>query len=58
MKLYFKSGKTHRLMIDTDTKTFCTDYCYLGGWREYLPISDAARREIIAQAVAEGYKQL
>ena len=57
MRLYFKSGKNHRLMIDTDAKIYSTDYFYLGGWREYLAISDAARREIIAQAVADGYTQ-
>jgi hypothetical protein len=56
MTLYFQSGK-NRLMIDTDKKVYSTNYYWLGGWREYIKVSDTARREILAQAVSDGYSE-
>jgi hypothetical protein len=56
MKLYFQSTGRKRLFIDTDKKTYSNNYYLLGGWREYIKISDAGIREITAQAINDGYK--
>ena len=55
MKLYFQSGKNKRLAIDTENKTYCTNYWFLGGWKEYIKVSDTGYRELLAQCINDGY---
>ena len=54
MKLYFQSGRK-RIAIDTEAKTYSTNYYFLGGWKEYIKVNDLGYREILSQCVREGY---
>lgn len=55
MKLYFQTGKK-RIAIDTEQKAYTTNYFFLGGWKEYIKINEAAYREIMNQCIQDGYK--
>lgn len=48
MKLYFQAGK-QRLAIDTENRTYNTDYFYLGGFKEYIKVSAIDLRRIKAE---------
>lgn len=41
MKLYFSAGKNKRLAIDTNRRTWNSNYCYLGAFKSYIKISVA-----------------
>lgn len=56
MKLYFSTSKK-RLAFDTDTKTYSTDYFYLGGWKSYIKISTMDFCNLKAELIREGYKE-
>jgi hypothetical protein len=55
MRLYFQCGKK-RIAIDTEQKAYSTNYFFLGGWKEYIKINEAAYREIMNQCIQNGYK--
>lgn len=57
MKLYFQSGKSKRLAIDTENKTYSTNYFYLGGWKEYIKVSDTDYRELVAECINNDYTE-
>lgn len=54
MKFYFQSGKK-RLAINTETKSYSTNYFFLGGWKEYVKVSALDYRELLAQCIRESY---
>lgn len=55
MRLYFQCGRK-RIAIDTEQKAYSTNYFFLGGWKEYIKINEAAYREIMNQCIQNGYK--
>ena len=54
MILYFKSNKK-RLAINTDTKTYNTNYFYLGGYRDYIKLSQADYTKVIEEIEFNNY---
>lgn len=54
MILYFKSNRK-RLAINTDNKTYNTNYFYLGGYREYIKLSAADYTKIIEEIQFNNY---
>lgn len=56
MKLYFQSG-SKRLAIDTESKTYCTNYFYLGGFRVYVKIDRNGLKSLVSDCVADGYTE-
>lgn len=54
MILYFKSNKK-RLAINTENKTYNTNYFYLGGYREYIKLSPADYTKIIEEIQFNNY---
>lgn len=49
MRLYFQAGRTHRLAIDTDKKTWNDNFCYLGGHKQYIKISVSDYIELLKE---------
>lgn len=54
MILYFKSNKK-RLAINTENKTYNTNYFYLGGYREYIKLSATDYTKIIEEIQFNNY---
>ena len=55
MKLYFQAGKNHRLAINTERKTWNTNYFYLGSHRSYIKISTADYKELLKEIDFNGW---
>lgn len=55
MRLYFAAGKTRRLAIDTNRKTWNNHYSYLGGFREYIKISIKDYNNLLREIDFNGY---
>ena len=49
MKLYFAAGKSKRLAINTENKTWNNNYWYLGGHRHYIKISASDYIDILRE---------
>ena len=54
MILYFKSNKK-RLAINTEKKTYNTNYFYLGGYREYIKLSASDYTKVIEEITFNNY---
>lgn len=48
MILYFQAGK-QRLAINTEKRTYNTNYFYLGGFKEYIKVSATDLKRIKAE---------
>lgn len=55
MKLYFKSGTKKRLAFDTVWKTWNNNFCYLGGWKNYIKISLQDYKNLLERLEADGF---
>lgn len=55
MKLYFKSGTKKRLVFDTVRKTWNDNFCYLGGWKNYIKISLQDYKNLLERLEADGF---
>lgn len=55
MKLYFQAGK-HRLAIDTNKKTYNTNYYYLGAFHSYIEIKYKDYKLILSELDFNAYE--
>lgn len=55
MRLYFQSGKSKRLAIDTEKRIWNNNYWYLGSHRHYIKISVADYNELLQEIDFNGY---
>ena len=55
MKLYFQAGRNKRVAIDTEKKTWTTDFYWLGPWHHYISISAADYKKLLQEIDFNGY---